>query len=163
MLPTFPNKYFLPLAPFNCIQGQTVAPQTIKSPQNLNGKIEAKFEEYRKHLLEFLGTHTTNEPKINLPLIKKYYKIPFDIIPTREEVLPIFDNIVERFLLFLHLKQKKNFRITLNKSQLKNWYQEDLKLLVWVLIKHSFSRLTDIKLFVCFIKNSSFYIYFIYI
>lgn len=97
MLPPFQNKYFLPLGPYNCIQGQTLAAPALKSNQNLNGKIEAKFEEYRKRLLEFLGTHTTNEPKVNLPLIKKYYKIPFDIIPTREEVLPIFDNIVERF------------------------------------------------------------------
>lgn len=70
--------------------------------------------------------------------LKNKFKVNFTVFPNTDEILKIYNKILKRYKYFWKKKLIDNFyRMSLSKTQKRNWYEEDILLLLWVIRKYS--------------------------
>lgn len=58
--------------------------------------LEHKIKEFRKNLFEFLADIPEYEPEIDIKIINKHYNVNLEKFPHKQEVLKIFEKIINR-------------------------------------------------------------------
>ncbi len=84
------------------LQSTNVEPENPLTPSRsiYDFELQNQFAAYRKNLILFLKSITIkNELKVNFKVIKKYYKMPFDIFPETSEITQILERIIQRYFL----------------------------------------------------------------
>lgn len=131
--------------------------QSQRYSQKFNAK---EYDKCRENLTNFINELSKN-PKINFISIEELqneFKIDFEELPENNEVLDIFDAIYRRFFLFICFGFFYLFyiffqRLTINNTQKRNWYSEDVILLFWLVSRYTALKSKEIKeLVIFFIK-----------
>lgn len=102
------------------------------------------FNKARNYLMNFLQlTQKIKERNfLSQKELKTKFKVNFTAFPNTDEILKIFNKILKRHIFFFfRLNFRANsikiiHRLTLAKTQKRNWYQEDIVLLLWVVRKY---------------------------